>query len=83
MRSRTSCAAIMLSVSRSNIRTTVEWLFCEVEVIVSIPASVFTASSMTVVISDSTVSGLAPAQGVRMATTGKSTLGYWSMGRLR
>ena len=78
-RSRTSCVATSAFFSSRNATTTCDTPSDEVEVSVSIPLMVLTASSILSVTSLSTCSGAAPGSRVVTRTVGMSTLGNWSM----
>ena len=78
-RSRTSCVATSAFFSSRKDTTTCDTPSDEVEVSVSMPLMVLTASSILSVTSLSTCSGAAPGSRVVTRTVGMSTLGNWSM----
>jgi len=71
------------SFSSANCATTSETPSVEVDVSMSRPAIVLTASSTFFETSDSTADGDAPGYGVTIVTNGKSTLGNLSTPRER
>ncbi len=73
-----SFAALSGSTSRSNCAITSETPSVEVELSVSRPETVLTASSTLSVTSVSTALGDAPGYGVTIVTSGKSTFGNLS-----
>lgn len=73
--SRTSCVATSAFFSRLKLTTTCETPSDEVEVSVSMPLMVLTASSTLSVTSVSTCSGAAPGSRVVTRIAGKSTFG--------
>jgi hypothetical protein len=77
-----SCAALSGSISRLNCAMTSDTPSVDVEVRVSRPLTVLTASSTFCDTSVSTALGDAPSYGVTMVTSGKSTLGNLSTPRL-
>ena len=74
-RSRTSCAAMSASFSRTNCTVTCDTPSDEIDCSWSIPLMVLTASSILSVMSVSISSGAAPTRRVLMTMVGKSTFG--------
>src|SRR3954453_451281 len=77
--SRTSSAALRPSTCSWNSMTTSDWPSKLREVRALMPAMEFTASSIRLLTSLSTISGEAPGYSVCTTTTGNSILGNWSM----
>ena len=78
-RSRTSCVATSAFFSSLKPTTTCDTPSDEIDVSVSMPLMVLTASSIWSVTSLSTCSGAAPGSRVVTTIVGKSTLGNWSI----
>ena len=78
-----SCAAWSASISSANCAITSDTPSVEVDVSVSRPLTVLTASSIFWVTSVSTASGDAPGYGVTIVISGKSTLGNLSTPSVR
>jgi hypothetical protein len=81
--SRTSCAALSTSRSRPKVATTTEVPLDEIERSSVMPSTVFTASSISSEISDSTSSGAPPGSVVRTLIVGRSTAGKRSTPSLK